>query len=336
MALFKTTEQLRSYYPARMTFAIEDLLPVLNEVEQEYLAEQVLGQNEYESLEAAYQDDAMDADQEALLAKCRPAIVGLALYRYTGEANVEFTSGGLAVTGGSNSDRAPASEWRTRDFEKKQLRSGMRGLDVLVNWLLENADTYNGYLASEQYAALIAGFTRTTQTFGKYVNIGNSGYLFSRMKQTIKRIEEGPVQDTLCSTALRDDLLTKLTEASLSADETTLVELVQKSTAHLAMADSIVELSLQMNEHGIFTVEGLLAGQTSIGPKSASDARLQQRIEHHRNVGNGYLKKLRDELQAQAEADSNHLYAASTCFVPTTTTPDPQFKTDGPVASFMG
>ncbi|HRD54741.1 MAG TPA: hypothetical protein PKY96_19055, partial [Flavobacteriales bacterium] len=61
MALFKTTEDLRDYYPARMTFLIDDLLPVLNEVEQEYLSEQVLGAAEYESLEAAFQDDAMDA-----------------------------------------------------------------------------------------------------------------------------------------------------------------------------------------------------------------------------------------------------------------------------------
>lgn len=330
MALFNTTEELRAYSPARMTFSIEDLKPVLNEVELEYLSEQVLGPAEYESLEAAYQDDALDADQTALLAKCRPAIVGLALHRYTGEANVEFTSGGLAVTGNSDK-RAPASEWRTRDFERKQLRSGMRGLDVLVNFLLQQAEVYNGYVASEQYAALVAGFTRTTGTFNQYVNIGNSGYLFQRMKPTITRIEEGPVQATLCSTALRDDLLTKLTEDTLSADEKKLVLLVQQSTAHLAMADSVVELSLQMGPDGIFTIEGLLAGQTS-----ATDARLQQRITHHRNVGNGYLEALRIEMQRQAEADANHLYRASTCYVAPTAEVKPRFKTDGPVGSFLG
>lgn len=335
MALFKTTQELRAFYPARMTFLIEDLLPVLNEVEQDYLSEQVLGPAEYESLEAAFQDDAMDAEQTALLAKCRPAIVGLALHRYTGEANVEFTSGGLAVTGNSDK-RAPASEWRTRDFERKQLRSGMRGLDVLVNWLLTQADTYNGYVASEQYAALVAGFTRTTGIFNQYVNIGNSGYLFQRMKPTITRIEEGPVQATLCSTDLRDDLLTKLTEDTLSTDEKKLVKLVQQSTAHLAMADSVVELSLQLGPDGIFTIEGLLAGQTSVGPKSATDARLQQRITHHRNVGNGFLEALRKELQAQAEADEDHLYRASTCYVAPTEEVQPRFKTDGPVGSFMG
>lgn len=335
MALFKTTEQLRPFFPTRLTVDIDDLKPVLNEVEQEFLAEQVLGQAEYDTLAAAFEADSMDADQEALLAKCRPAIVGLALYRFTGDANVEFTSGGLAVTGGSNTDRQPASEWRTRDFERRQLRSGMRGLDVLVNWLLENADTYNGYQASEQYAALIAGFTRTTRTFDTHVNIHNSGYLFSRMKQTINRVEKSVVKNTVCSTALFDDLLTKYTDASLSASEQELVLLIQQSTAHLAMADSIVELALTLNDQGIVTVEGLLGGSTSVGPKSASDARLQQRIDHHRNVGGGYLDLLRKTLQAQAVADSGHLYRDSDCYVDPDAEEADRFKTDSPVGSFM-
>ena len=335
MALFKTNDELRDFYPARMTFAIDDLTPVLNEVEQEYLAEQVLGQDQYDELHEAYTDDTMSGEEAALLAKCRPAVVGLALHRFTGEANVEFTSGGLAVTGGSESSRQPASEWRTRDFERKQLRSGMRGLDVLVNFLLENAVDYPSYEESEQYAALTTGFLRTTGAFNAIVNIGNSGYLFSRMKATVRRIEQGAVQDTLCSTALRDDLLTKLNAATLSAGELKLVDLVQKSTAHLAMADSVVELALQMDERGIFTIEGMLGGQTSTGPKSASDARLQQRIDHHRNLGNGYLKKLRDELQAQAVAGDLSLYADSDCYVDPTATADPQFKTDGPVGGFL-
>lgn len=335
MALFKTTEELRDFYPARMTFAIEDLKPVLHEVEQEYLAEQVLGQDQYEELHEAYQDDTMSGEEEALLAKCRPAIVGLALHRYTGEANVEFTSGGLAVTGGSESSRQPASEWRTRDFERKQLRSGMRGLDVLVNFLLENAVDYPSYSDSEQYAQLTNGFVRTTATFNGFVNIGMSGYLFARMKPTVRRIEKNAVQDTLCSTDLRDDLLTKINANTLSSDEADLVELIQRATVHLAMADSVVELSLQMDERGIFTIEGMLGGQTSTGPKSASDARLQQRIDHHRNLGNGYLKKLRDSLQALAAAGNLALYAASDCYVDPSTTPNPQFQTDGPVGGFL-
>lgn len=334
MALFKTTNELRTYFPARLTFSIEDLQPVLNEVEQEYLAEQVMGQDQYDELHLAYQDDELAPEQQTLLEKCRPAIVGLALHRYTGEANVEFTSGGLAVTGNSDK-RAPASEWRTRDFERKQLRSGMRGLDVLVNFLVEHVDDYPSYADSDLYAQLIAGFVRTTADFNQRVNIGNSGYLFARMKPSIARAEKGPVQDTLCSTALRDDLITKRNGGTLSAAEQEVVDLVLLSATHLAMADSIVELSLTLDDRGITTVEGMLGGQTSTGPKSANDARLQQRIDHHARLGAGYLKRLRDKLQEHAAAGALGLYAESACYVDPSATPDPQFNTDGPVASFM-
>lgn len=334
MALFKTTAELREFYPARMTFDIADLKPVLNEVEQEYLAELILGQDQYDELSLAFEDDDLDAEQTTLLEKCRPALVGLALHRYTGEANVEFTSGGLAVNG-SSEQRAPASEWRTRDFERKQLRSGMRGLDVLVNFLLAHADDYPTWTESEQYAQLVAGFVRTTQDFNARVNIGNSGFLFLRMRPAIARAEKGPVQDTLCSTALRDDLLAKIDAQSLSAGEAEVVDLLKLATAHLAMADSIVELSLTIDERGITTVEGMLGGQTSSGPKSASDSRLQQRIEHHAHQGAGYLKRLRDKLQELAAAGNLPLYADSSCYVQPDAEVKPDFDTSGPVASFL-
>lgn len=334
MALFKTTEELRQYFPARMTFSIDDLKPVLNEVEQEYLAEQVLGQDQYDELHAAYQDDDLTPELQTLLDLCRPAVVGLGLHRYTGEANVEFTSGGLAVNGASDK-RAPASEWRTRDFERKQLRSGMRGLDVLVNHLLGHAADYPLWQDSVQAIGLMRGFVRTTADFNTRVNIGNSGYLFMRLKPAVHRAELGPVQDTLCSVAFTEDLLAKIDAENLSAGEKEVVDLVKLAVTHLAMAESIVELSLTLDDRGITTMEGMLGGQTSTGPKSASDRRLQQRIEHHANLGSGYLKRLRNKLQELAEAGQLPLYAASPCYVPPGTTPGPQFKTDGPVASFM-
>jgi hypothetical protein len=339
MPLFTTTDELKAHYPARVTFDMDDLAPTLKSVEQEYLVEMVLGQAQYDLLQAAYNASIansptpLPSDMAALLERCRPAVANLAIYHFTGFGNVEFSAGGLVV--GQSDVKRPASEWRTRDLERAALRAGYRALDVLLSYLQANAATYTTWNTSEQAAALRAGFLRSTQDLNNVVRIGNSGYLYTKMLPTVRRVEEGAVADTLCSTTYRDSLLTKLTAGNLSASEKKVVELVKKASGHLAMADAIVELSLGMDERGVWTFASLLGGQTSGGPQTASDARLQQRIDHHRNLGNGYLDKLREELQLQAEADSNHPYRTSACYVDPTATPTERFDTSGPVGGFM-
>lgn len=339
MPLFTTTEELKEHYPARVTFDMDDLAPTLAAVEQEYLVEMVLGQAQYDALVAAYNASIANSPTPLtsamlnLLERCRPAIANLAIYHFTGFGNVEFSAGGLVV--GQSDVKRPAAEWRTRDLERAALRAGYRALDVLLAYLQANAATYTPWNTSEQATALRAGFIRSTKDFDQVVRIGNSGYLMTRLLPTVRRVEEGAVLDTLCSTTYRDSLLTKLTAATLSANEKLVVELCKRATAHLAMADGIVELSLGMDERGVWTFSSLLGGQTSGGPQTASEARLQQRIDHHRNLGNGFLEKLRAELQRQAEADSNHPYRASTCYVDPTEDTTERFDTSGPVGGFM-
>lgn len=334
MPLFKTTAELKEHYPARVTFDIDDLLPTIKSVEQEYLVEQVLGEAQYAELESAYDTDALTPEQEALLEQLRPAIANLAVYHFTGLANVEFTAGGL-VTGQSEHKR-PASEWRTRDLERAVLRMGYRALDTTLGWLQARAADYPTWSSSLQATTYRKGFVRSATGFQESVHIGNSGYLFLRMLPTLRRIEAGAIQDTLCSTALRDDLLTKLTAGTLNTPEKVLVDLVRNATTHLTMADCVVELSLGMDERGVWTFNSLIGGQTSGGPTAATADRLNQRIDHHRKLGNHFLSKLQSTLQAQAVADEDHLYRASTCYVDPTAEVKDQFQTDSPVGGFMG
>lgn len=332
MALFKTIEELKSFYPARLTFDIADLMPKIEEVEQEYLVEQVLGEEQYNELESAYQADALSPEQAALLQKCRPAVANLAIYHFTGIGNVEFTTAGLSV--GSTDKKAPASEWRTRDLERSVLRSGYRGLDVLIGFLVAKAADYPTWNDSVHAEELRAGFVRSTQVFSRSAGIGNSGYLFRRVLPALRRAESGAVQDTLCSTALRDQLLSAITAGSMTEQERLLVLLCQGAATHLAMADSIVELSLNTDERGIWTFGSLVGGSTSGGPTKAEDSRIQQRIDHHGRLASGLLERLRKELQAQASAGQCPLYAASTCYA-STIAPTTGPETDSPVAGFM-
>lgn len=334
MALFSTTTELREFYPARVTFDLDDLKPTLESVEQEFLVEQVMGRAFFDELVEALQDDDLDDTQEEILRLCRRVVAPLAIQQFTGMANVEFSSGGLVT--GQTEHKRPASEWRTRDLERTLMHQAYRALDVLIAHLLEHEDELDSWVDSEQHADLTGGWLRGTRDFQRHVNINNSGYLYLRMRGTMRRIEQGPVQDVLCSTAVADDLRTKWDADTLSAAETEVLDTLQQAVVHLTMADSIVELSLNMDgTRGVWTFNTVL-GQTSGGPMPASDARLQNRITHHQNLGKHFLAKLQKKLQAMAEADASHPYRSTPCYVDPNATPAEPFQTDSPVGGFLG
>jgi hypothetical protein len=313
MALFKTTEDLKGYLPARATFKIEDLLPKLKEVEQEFLAEQILGQDLYDALVGQYEDSpgvAMDDIFTELLEKCRPAVANLAFHRGSAILNLKISAAGFVVE--KTDTLAPASEFRTKELVRSFLVSGYRGLDVLINWLLENAGELDEWTDSAPYQAITSGILRHTSHFDQFVHIGNSGWLFRKMLPTIRRIEEEAITTHLCSTTLKTEILQAITDGTDA--HASLVKLCRQATSHLAMADAIVELSLAVDDQGVWTFASLMGGQTSGGPTPASDLRLDHQAKHHRRIGTGYLKLLKDELQRLAEADNTHPYYDSDCF----------------------
>lgn len=332
MPLFKTTAELKEHYPARVTFDLEDLKPTLKEVEREYLVEQVLGEAQYLELFNAYDNDVLTTAQEALLEAVRPAIAGLAIYHFTGLANVEFSAGGLVV--GQTEHKRPAAEWRTRDLERAMLRKGYRGLDVTIGLLQANSADYPTWVTSEPAVALREGFIRGHLQFARHIVIG-SGYLYARMIPTIRRIEADTVKATLCSDVLYGRMLDGITNSTLTVPDGILVQLARSATAHLAMADCMVELSLGTDERGVWQFSSLMGGATSGGPIPADKALLQQRIDHQRNLGQGFLAKLKSTLQAQAVADNTHPYRTSTCYVDPAAPATDRYENDGPVGSFL-
>lgn len=332
MPLITTLDEMRPFYPARLTFDMDDIRPTLEAVEQEYLVEGVLGEAQYLELKAAYEGDTLSAQQSNLLRRCRVAVANLTIYHYTGFANIEFSAGGMVVA--STEHKKPAAEWRTRDLEVTSLRAGYRGLDVLCNFLEASNGAFPTWDDSAAAAHLRQGYLRRTLDLQLLVNIGNSGSLFRKMLPAIRRIEEGTVADTLCSSTYAESLKSKITAGTLNDEEKRVVHLVRSATAYLAMAASVVELSLRTDDNGIWTVAAMIGGQTSVGPVTASETRLQARIDHFTQLGQEALSKLGKELQRQATADATHPYRSSTCYQEPSAEGDTPYKTEGNVGMF--
>lgn len=333
MGLTSTLAEVKGYYPARLTLKVDDILPAIEDAEEEYLVNQVLGRPFYDELVTAYQANSLDPDEIAVVNLCRRATVNLGLHHALSSLNVTLQSNGLGVV--KNNDTVPASQARTNALKSDLLRAGFRGLDRLIAHLIENAEDFDSWTDDSNtiYTSLTTGLVRTTAEFEDVVRIGNSGFLFYKMRPTMRMVEEGPVAKVLCNDELYQDLLTKVLEEDLDEHETRVVKQASVAIAHLTMADSITKLSLTIDPSGAWSFSTLAGGETSGGPIPVDAKRLDALEARYRADGHVALERLKDLCQSLAAAGNLPLYAASSCYVDPATTPTEEDYTD---RSFAG
>ncbi len=325
MPLSKTIADLQKHYPARLTVDINDLKPYLEGAELEYLAEQVLGEAFYAELLAASAGTPTSIQQDCI-DHCNRAVVNLAMHQAIPVLNVTLHSKGLGVV--NTQDVVPASKARTDALLQSLLRAGYRGLDRLFTFLVANKASFGTWTTNNPvYDRLVSGLIRDTRTFDELVRIGNSGWLFWRMKPAMMAVELGPVKKTLCSDTLYTDLVTKLTAGSLSASEKKVLAAAQKAIAHLTMARSITELSLTLDNQGAWAFTSISGQETGGGPIPVDARRLDTLQGQYAQQGADALQELRELCQALAEAGTLAAYAASTCYVDPNAAPTPDTPT---------
>jgi hypothetical protein len=323
MGLTSTLAEVKGFYPARLTFKVEDLLPAIDDAEAEYLVEQILGDAFYDELVAAYEGSTLDADQLEVVKLCRRATVNFALHHALSSLNVTLQSTGIGVV--NNGDVAPASVARTNALKADLLRAGYRGLDRLISHLLKNYEDFDTWTdANPLYDELVSGFIRETNEFDAIVRIGRSGWLFSRMKPTMKRVEETLIAPVLCSDDFYQDLLTKIEDEDLDEYELKVVKLARVAIAHYTMAESITKLSLHIDKSGIWAFNTLAAGETSGGPLPVDAKRLDALVARYEKDGTLACEQLTALCQKLAEEGNLPLYAASDCYVDPNVAPEPE------------
>lgn len=314
MALFKTTSDLVGFVPARLTLKIEDMLPVFRSVEQEYLAEQVLGQQQYDQLHTAYQANTMTSAETALLAQCRPVVAHMAIVHSAQSNSLQLTSGGWMVARGEKLD--VASQNRIEALKAEQFRLGYRALDRLVAFMFENQSDYGLFIGTDALG-LVEGYVTSTREFMRWVTaIGNSGYLFMRLRPIIRSIENETIRSLVCSDELHAMLMSESGNGVYTGYNQPVIELIRPAVCHAAMDRGITELSLVLSLQGVLTIEQAAGSGdgTSNLAKPADLKRLDALQLHFRTQAAHYMKLAKDKLQELAAAGHMPLYEASACY----------------------
>ena len=310
MALIKTIEKMREFLPFNAGFTYADISPLIKEVEDEVIAD-IISADELATLQAAYDDDTLNAAQDILLEKCQRAIAYLATLKWIPFGNLQITSGGFKVNKGEHSD--VASQWRVDNLEERLYQEGFNKIEILLEYLWSvDEGTFTDWDDSDEKLNHRNLIFLTAKDFTKYYNIKNSYYVFTQLKAAMQEVELMYLKPQLGDDYF-DEIKSEITDADISANNEMIISLCKRAMAPLAIYEAIASMGVQINHMGIMVFENSPLQTTRVN-KIAPDNRLSYALRQAKADGQKHLGNLRAYLNANAADDMYPLYYDSNLY----------------------
>ena len=293
----------------------------------------ILGKDLFSILEAAYESDTLDADQEALMDYIKPAHAHLAAWLSVPKTNI--THGNQGVQSSHSGDSKPAFEWQVEDYEESLLQNGFDALDELIEYLESVADTdFPDWLDSEGCTLVRSNVINSAAVFTQYVpKLKGSRYLFVYLRSILSRVER-VIIPAVTDKALYNEIKSQILTNTLSAANLELMPYVQEAVAHRAWAEAMTELNFSTDGEGVYLLNNTFAG-TVKAKQFAELERVESIKHHHLQISEEQTKLLFDYLVENV--DSYPLFEDGSTYDPDTTGSDgrPDNNDDWGVVSFI-
>ena len=296
MPLIKTTEELKENVPINGSFTYDNVLPYVNEVERDFIIP-VISRPQYIVLHAAYNAGTATAKQLELLSLLQIAISNFAFMLYIPTGQIQISDSGIHII--SNETKKTAFEWQIRGAQRRFLNAGFAAIEPVYEFLEENKAEFPVWVASSAFSFFKESFINTAKDFTLYVDkMNNSRRMFMAVKSSIRRVEEFVIKNTI-GIPLYTVLKAQILVGTISEDNKILLGYIKPAVAHLAFAQSIIDMALTIDEYGIsvYNTNATLSVD-AIGP--ASSELLNNLLVSNNAAGEGYLDQLRRFLLANA------------------------------------
>lgn len=317
MALIKSTEELKTYLGnVATTFAIENLAPTIETIEQDVLIREYLGAALYNALNTAHANNALNeagnVHLKALLPYAARLVSYMAMYEYGQELIVTMQSNGLMVA--KTEKQEAAKMWQVNKLEERMERGAMASAEALFTFLWENADQYPQWVASDQYLELSDSIIATAEEFSKHYAIGRSRLVFSRLKPVMIECQQLYLASAI-SPAYMDELVEKLRDEDLTPDDKAVLLLLRKALANYTIAQGLATQAIFLGSLGV-TVRTFAKNEHSSRNEAApSERRIEALIKHCQTSAEEWRS------QALKLLNGNPLdyptFAASSAYAPT-------------------
>ncbi|MBA4304626.1 MAG: hypothetical protein C0424_10415 [Sphingobacteriaceae bacterium] len=320
MALIKTTAELKAYLGnVASTFEIQQLQPNIEAMEQDVLVREYLGSALYNSLHTAYKNDTLDqasnAHLKALLPYAARLVAYMGMYEFGQELIVLVQGNGLVVA--KTEKQEAAKMWQVNKLEERLERGAMSAAEALYTFLWENADNYPQWVASDQYLEFSESIIATAEEFSRHYSIGRSRLVFSRLKPVMVECQQLYLAPSI-SNDYMEELVEKLRDEDLTADDKAVLLLLRKSLANFTIAQGIATQVIHLGSLGVTVRTFAKSEHTSRQENTPSDRQIEALIKHCRTSAEEWRS------QALKLLNSNPLnyptFAASTAYTPTNPT----------------
>lgn len=296
--LFKIITEIKDYLAVNISSDINSLLPYIKRAEAKYIVP-VLSKAQYDDLMDWYHEGSgsgsgsgsgiplTEKEQQDLLEKVQNPLANLAYLLYIPIGNIQISDSGFHVTETAN--KKIASQYRIEDIKKSFKEAGYEGIDVLLEFLEDNASTYSKWKSSGAYTIFKQFFINTATDFSDYFDINSSRLTFLSMKSTMKKIEEFEIRSVI-SKALFDKIKIEIAN-TLSADNKTLLnDYIKPAVAHLTIARAAIDLPVEFTDSGLFISS--IVGEKIAQKRKAPDNQISALISAAQKDGQAYIEQM--------------------------------------------
>lgn len=304
----KTLAELKAKAPATASFTIEQLWPDMYQVERKFIRPAISAAL-FDDLMTKYQANTpFSAAEMALWDRVQATSSALAMWSYAPKLNTQISSAGLHTS--STAQKKQAWEWQVRDLRNALKKQGMQSLDELVEYLIENETDYPLWLSSTERSVFYSHFVQEVKQFERFVNIGNSVFLFRKMFQKMNYVEKFRIENII-SPELSTEIRTQTAVGTLTVPNAALLDYIKGAVSHITMADSINDLSLVMDDENIYSMD-FNRTATVITPKPADLVQRAKLIDEQRLMGDTYLSMIKKLLAYDPETNYPTYFSSST------------------------
>jgi hypothetical protein len=317
MALIKTSEEIRNYLKVDTSFNYETVLPYLEKAERVYLlpalgAEQLQQLYDYAEGSGSGSGGSVSAYDKLYKLACT-VLCNLGFYEAWPLLDLRITDAGFVVS--SNQNFVPASQYRVEQAKLAVKRLGFNGLDEMLLFLENNADTFIDWKDSSAYTVHKETFFGTAVKFQEYFGIAESRSLFNRLVPFIKEVEEDVIEPILTK-PLYDELKDLFKENDVHDDYLKLLKKVQRTVAYVAVHKALPQLVGVFEDFGIRLNE--YKGGTAnnfIEKNQPSQSQYAVLLAHVEQQGRMYTQKLQEYLEAESDAFPEYVKKDITTYV---------------------
>jgi hypothetical protein len=304
MSLFKTQDELKAVVPIIKAGAVADWNPTITAAEQFYL-KKILGTALYNAMHAAVASNSFNAASTALLPYARAVSGNLGVYEWLPLIYSQTSSAGERTTSTQDAERSP--KW-SFDLKRKQLlEHGGRAIEALYEFLEANEGDYYTWQGSTYRKYFINKAT----DFNNHVNIGNSRWTFLAMVQEMELVEEMYIKPIL-GDAFFADLKTKIANKTMTGNDATFLEQLQKPIALLTVAEAMPTLSLLLTPDGVrLRYE---RNESDYTEPATEQTVIEKRAKDLKTKGNALLHNLKIYLNENASSSNFAAYFSSTAY----------------------